>query len=192
MRLVSKLTQHKKLQLLPLGLIFCLLAYSQMVYSQTTSEKTSVNAPTNVQPNPSVNAPASAPINPTTNTQANPDTNFSTYPDISGIYICYGNDFSDKSEYTAEITATQDGEIIHYEGAEQGIDISVNTYEGTSIFAKGSKDTFASVFWQKNNHNKGGVVIYKVLPNGDWSGIWKWSDKPDINVEQCRKKESRI
>lgn len=109
--------------------------------------------------------------------------------DIRGTYFCVGNDFSTNNQYTVEITVTKEGDVYRQEIAEQGEGFTTNAQLGTTIFVKDSKDTFATVFWPKNNVNKLGIVISQIQPDGSWQGIWKWMDKPEINTQICKKRD---
>lgn len=110
--------------------------------------------------------------------------------DISGTYFCFGTDSANNTYYSAQVTVTKEGDIYRQEGAEEGVDNTVGSFLGTVIFAKDSKDTFATLFWQKNDVTKTGVIIAQIQPDGSWQGLWKWKDRPELNTQICRKSSS--
>lgn len=112
----------------------------------------------------------------------------SAAPDISGVYVCSGNDVTDKSQYTVELTVTKSGDVYLFKGAEKGIDNKAQNFLGTGLFAKNSNTTIASTFWQTDNPTISGVVIHQIQPDGTWQGVWTWRDKVGVNTETCQKK----
>jgi hypothetical protein len=107
--------------------------------------------------------------------------------DISGNYICSGNDVSDNSQYTVELSVTKSGDAYHYKGVEKGINNKKRSYLGTVLFAKNLNNVFASEFWQEDDPSKSGVIISQIQPDGGWESVWRWKDKTGINSETCKK-----
>lgn len=130
---------------------------------------------------------AQTPTNPNPVTP-NPITPSTTTPDISGTYTCTGNDATDGTAYTVELTLTKTGEVINYKGVEKGIGSNRKNFSGTGMFAKNSNNIFASGFWQDNDPTKAGIIVSQIQPDGSWQSTWAWRDKPGINTEVCKKK----
>lgn len=109
-------------------------------------------------------------------------------PDISGSYICSGQDVSDNSQYTVELTVTKAGDSYRYKGVEKGIDNKTQNFLGTILFAKNSNTIFAADFSREDDPSKSGVIISQIQPDGSWESVWTWKDKTGTNTETCKKK----
>jgi len=109
-------------------------------------------------------------------------------PDLSGSYTCSGKDAVDNSEYTVDMTVTKNGDVYNYKGVETGMNNKTQNYMGTGLFAKNSNSILASEFWQVDNLNKAGVIIYQIQPDGSLEGVWTWRDKNAVGSEICKKK----
>ncbi len=104
--------------------------------------------------------------------------------DISGVYICTGHDpFNNfNNHYKSKTTIKKTNQTYQFIWQDP-----LGRFIGTGVTAAGQSDFVAAYFANVNKPNHVGVVIYKILDNGDLSGTWTLKDKNSIGEEICKK-----
>lgn len=102
--------------------------------------------------------------------------------DISGAYKCMGKDPLNKSDYAIDLLVTKTGETYSFKWGGTG-----KEYSGTGLFSKNINNVIAVEFWNPNNQNTSGVILYQVQPDGTLNGDWTIADQRLTGSEICNK-----
>lgn len=102
--------------------------------------------------------------------------------DITGPYKCMGKDPFTKNDYSIDLVISQTGGTYHFKWGTAGKEFS-----GTGLFSKSVNNIVAVEFWNPQNENSSGVVVYQVQPDGTLNGDWAVADQALVGVEICKK-----
>lgn len=106
--------------------------------------------------------------------------------DISGNYLCMGDDASKKSPYEkVPLVVTKNGDVLSFrwDFSSQKMGIIL----GLGIPNVNQPNVIAGVFWDSKATTNIGVITYQVKPDGSLSGNWAIPGGTAWGLESCTK-----